>query len=56
MKYKARIFYNVVEEIVLDADSYADAKEKAYLLGGTGKTITDEIDFTEIDEITEEVV
>jgi len=56
MKYKAKIFYNLVEEVELEADSYAEAREKVYMLGGTGKTIMDEIDFVEVDEVEEEAV
>lgn len=50
MKYKIRIFYNVVEELILLADSEDDAREKALDFAGTGHTIMDEIDFMEIDE------
>ena len=56
MKYKAKIFYNLVEEVELEADSYRDAQDKAREYAGTGKTIMDEIDFVEVDEVEEEAV
>ena len=49
MKYKAKIFYNQVEEVELEADSYEEARTKAYDLGGTGKTTT-HFDFIEVEE------
>lgn len=52
MKYKARIFYNMYEDVELEADTYAQARDKAFELGGTGKTYT-EFDFIQIDEVTE---
>jgi hypothetical protein len=50
MKYKARIFYNVVEELIITAKNEDEAQDKAREFAGTGKTITDEIDFVELDE------
>lgn len=38
MKYKAKIFYNIVEEVEVEADNEAEAKEKAYAMSGEGET------------------
>jgi hypothetical protein len=50
MKYKARIFFNTVEELELEANSYEEAKEKAFALSGEGKTFS-QYDFMELDEM-----
>lgn len=49
MKYKARIYFNNVEEIEVEAENYEDAKEKAFSLSGEGK-IYSQYDFIELDE------
>ena len=50
-KFKVRIFYNMFEDIEVEADSYEDARTQAFDLGGTGKTQTT-YDFMEIEEVT----
>lgn len=50
MKYKARIYFNTVEEIELEAENHEEAKEKALALSGDGKTFS-QFDFIELDEM-----
>lgn len=50
-KFKVRIFYNMFEDIEVEASNYDDARTKAFELGGTGITNTT-YDFMEIDEVT----
>jgi hypothetical protein len=45
--YKAKIFYNMVEEVEVEAENEVEAKEKAYAMGGEGKTQTF-FDFIEV--------
>lgn len=49
-KYKARIFYNMFEDIELEAENYDEARTKAFELAGDGTTHTS-YDFMEIDEV-----
>jgi hypothetical protein len=48
-KYKVRIFYNMFEDIELEADNYDEARTKGFELSGTGTTHTS-YDFMEVDE------
>ena len=50
-KFKARIFYNMYEDIELEANNYEEARSKAFELAGDGTTHTS-YDFMEIDEVT----
>jgi hypothetical protein len=47
-KYKVKIFYNLVEELEVEAENREQAKEKAHMLSGEGKTNLF-FDFIEID-------
>ena len=49
-KYKARIFYNMFEDVEFEAENYEKAREKAFELGGTGTTHT-HFDFLEVEEV-----
>ena len=47
--YKVKIFYNMVEELSIEANNEKEAKEKAYMLSGEGETNLF-FDFIEIGE------
>ena len=49
-KYKARIFYNMFEDVELEAENYDEARSKAFELGGTGTTHTS-YDFMEVNKV-----
>jgi hypothetical protein len=48
-KYKAKLYYNMVEEVELEAENEEEAREKAFGMGGEGKTHTF-YDFMEVEE------
>jgi hypothetical protein len=48
-KFKAKLYYNMVEEVELEAENEEDAREKAFGMGGEGKTHTF-YDFMEVEE------
>ena len=50
-KFKVRIFYNMFEDIEVEARNESEARSKAFELGGTGITNTT-YDFMEIEEIS----
>jgi hypothetical protein len=49
MKFKAKIFYNMVEEVEVEANNEKEAREKAYDMGGEGESHLF-FDFIEIEE------
>jgi hypothetical protein len=48
-KYKAKLYYNMVDEVELEAEDEEQAREKAFSMGGEGKTHTF-YDFMEVEE------
>lgn len=50
-KFKVRIFYNMFEDVEVEARNESEARSKAFELGGTGTTNTT-YDFMEIEEVT----
>ena len=49
MKFKAKIFYNMVEEVEVEADNEDEAREKAFAMGGEGESQLF-YDFIELEE------
>ena len=50
MKFKAKIFYNMVEELDIEAETEKEARDKAYAMSGEGETSI-HFDFIEIEEV-----